>query len=266
MPIASVRWDKAHLRTLNTFGKADVAQLLTEEGLILHAACACVKADDIGEFTWADLQGNGSLELVATMDVNGRAFFNALFVWWRDSSGNVVRQAINGWMISDLHAVIRDLNGDGRDELIIPSVLLSYSTAETITWPAIYKLRGKQYLEASKDFAGYYETEVLPALEADISDPNLTPDGGLDVEETRAARSFEKFKILRVIGRDPTAGLEQAYRWMKSGDPYLLLAATATFSQIPGHDSEARKARIGYDRSMCGRDPEMAQCRNLVQP
>jgi hypothetical protein len=53
-----------------------------------------------------------------------------------------------------------------------------------------------------------------------------------------------------VIERNPTAGLADAYRWMNSGDPYLLLAATATFTEIPADDEEAQAARTAYDRAI----------------
>ena len=61
----------------------------------------------------------------------------------------------------------------------------------------------------------------------------------------------------------PTAGLQQAYRWMKTDDPHLLLAATATFNDIPGHKEEAMAASAAYDRALCKRHPAMAMCHNL---
>jgi hypothetical protein len=47
------------------------------------------------------------------------------------------------------------LSGDGKDEFIIPITLVSYTTASTITWPAVYRLASGKYVEASGDFPDY---------------------------------------------------------------------------------------------------------------
>jgi hypothetical protein len=53
---------------------------------------------------------------------------------------------------------------------------------------------------------------------------------------------MERDKILRVLGRDPAAGLRQAYQWMNSDDPQVLQCAIATFADIGGHERELRAA------------------------
>jgi hypothetical protein len=54
----------------------------------------------------------------------------------------------------------------------------------------------------------------------------------------KARLTLEKNKILRVLGRDPTAGLEQAYQWMNSGNSQQVQCAIATFEDIGGHAKE----------------------------
>ena len=256
--ISGLVWDRANIATLRSFGKADVAQLLTA----ITGFALPVKPADIGEFTWADLQGDGKVELVATMDVNGRAFFNALFILWKDSSGKVRAQELDGWMIRDLHKVIRDLNGDGKDELIIPTVLVQYSTAGTFTWPVVYRLENRKYVEASRDFPGFYDDQVLPSLEKQIGDYQSKQEPGN--QEMAAALIFERDKILRMLGRNPTAGLQQAYHWMNTDDPYLLQNAAATFKEIGGHQAELRAAAEARDRALCERTPGMAMCKDAA--
>ena len=194
------------------------------------------------------------------MDVNGRKFFNALEILQHHRSGKFSYQELRGWMIQNLGAVIRDLNGDGQDELIIPTVLIQYTTAETFTWPVVYKLKNSGYVRASRDFPRFYEDQILPRLEAQIRDYQAKPGQGN--QDTAAALTLEKDRILRMLGRDPTAGLNHAYRWMNTDDPYLLLAATVTFSDITGHKQEAKAARAGYERALCKRHPAMVMCRN----
>ncbi len=265
--IGNTPWEKAHSGALSAFGKADVAQLLTDvTGFALP-----IKSTDIGEFTWADLQGDGRLELVATMDVNGRAFFNALFVLWREPSGKVTSQELDGWtirdlqkVIRDLQKVIRDLNGGGQDELIIPTVLFQYNTAATFTWPVIYRLEKGKYAEASRDFPQFYEDQVLPKLEAQIR--AYQSKRGQGNQDMAAVLIFEKNRILHMLGRNPAAGLQEAQQWINTDDPFLLLAATATFNDIPGHGEEAKAARAGYDRAYCERYPDIVTCKNRPAP
>ena len=260
--MVSSSWDKGNLDSLKMFGRADVAQLLTDvTGFALHADCACVKPQDIGDFTWADLQGDGTLELVATMDVNGREFFNTLIIFRRDPASKVTAEKLEGWMIPDLQDVIRDLNRNGQDEFIIPTVLESFSTADTITWPAVYRLEKGKYVEASRDFSGYYDSDVLPHLDREIQSLQSEKSAGSAPQEELAAPIMVRNKILRVLGREPTAGLQQAYEWMKTDDPKLLLDAAATLKDIGGHDEELSAASADYRRALCEHHPGMAICR-----
>ncbi len=56
-------------------------------------------------------------------------------------------------------------------------------------------------------------------------------------------------KILRVIGRNPTAGLAQAREWMKSPDPALVDDAKSVFENIGGHDEDVRAAKLALARA-----------------
>jgi hypothetical protein len=53
---------------------------------------------------------------------------------------------------------------------------------------------------------------------------------------------LEKDKLLRMLGRDPTAGLQDAYQWMGSGSSQLVQCAIATFADIGGHEKELSAA------------------------
>jgi hypothetical protein len=61
-----------------------------------------------------------------------------------------------------------------------------------------------------------------------------------------AGLTMERDKILRVIGRDPDAGFEQAREWMSSPDPVLVQDAVTVLTDIGGHeaDSSAAKAAL----------------------
>jgi hypothetical protein len=137
---------------LNRSDKSSIEAFVNEpDGGGMHAF--------VGAFGWYDLSGDGHYDLVVTEDLSGRAFFDYLAIYGHSNAGGVkLIQWIEGDQIpSDLGKVVRDLNGDGKDEFIIPITLVSYTTASTITWPAVYRLANGKYVEDSSDFADYYD-------------------------------------------------------------------------------------------------------------
>src|ERR1700722_1812718 len=107
-----VPWTGANIETLRTLNKTAIAALVAD----LPAANSSVirlQAADIGEFIWADLEGNGAYQLIVTLDVNSRHFYNSLVVYTRDSFGRLASQDIRGWAIGNLSKLIRDINGNG---------------------------------------------------------------------------------------------------------------------------------------------------------
>jgi hypothetical protein len=115
----------------------------------------------------------------------------------------------------------------------------------TPRWPAVYRLENGKYVETSRDFPNFYDTEVLPQLDKQITAAQQKVDEGRNYQDSVALLTLEKDKILRVLGRDPTAGLQQAYQWMDSGDSQLLQCAIAIFRDIGGHEAEVRTAEQG---------------------
>jgi hypothetical protein len=100
------------------------------------------------------------------------------------------------------------------------------------TWPAVYRLENGHYVQASRDFPKFYDREVLPELDKEIAKPK--------VGQMRAWLIMERDQILRVLGRNPMAGLKEAYQWMNSSDPELREDAAVVFGGIGGHDEELR--------------------------
>lgn len=203
--VADIQWDQSNVATLRTLNKDGVVGLLGDLWSANHPF-SVPKPREIGQYTWADLEGNGEYELVATLDVNGRAFYNALMIYSRDPSGEITTQEIRGWMISDLGNVIQDLNGNGQDELIIPTMLVSRTTASTIAWPVVYRLDKGKYVEASRDFPQYYDNEALPQLDKEISATRDKIAAGMANERSLAPLLMIRDKILRMLGRNPNRG------------------------------------------------------------
>jgi len=254
-----VPWTEANIETLRSFDKAAVVRFLNkrrrEEGIPSQP----MTENDLDGFRWADFAGDGSYQLVLTTSGPCAHFVTILE---QDRSGKVTTtESLAGW--SDLKKDVKDLNGDGKDELILQTLLVEHDCANELSWPAVYRLEKGKYVEASSDFPAFYDNEVLPKLDGQIS--RNQAQTGHENSVSLAEITMVRDKILRVLGREPTAGLQQAYQWMNSDDPDLLQDAAATFKEIGGHDKELRAANASYTRASCERYPSMAVCRNTAE-
>ena len=128
-------------------------------------------------------------------------------------------------------------------------------------------MRDEQYVEASRDFPAFYDKTVFPLIEKamakaqqDIKDfaaqkakpgPNFDPndDSWQLPTRTLAGVIMCRDKILRVLGRDPNAGLAQAREWMASPDPVLVDNARVVFKDIGGHDDDVHGAEVAIERA-----------------
>ena len=250
--MGSVEWNRANLATLRTLDKTDLVKFLNEQWP------GAFTTRQIGQFEWADLAGNGQYRLVLTLSGPCAHFVG---IYSRDASGRLsLTQRLPGF--ANLKTGIRDLNGDGKDELVIGKTLAEYSCASIVTWPAVYRLDNGKYVEASRDFPKFYDDEVLPKLDAEIKQYRAkeVKAGAID-QWNPAGFIMARDKILRVLGRDPTAGLKQANDWMNSSDPQLAFYAAAMFKDIGGHEQDAKAAEVSYRRAKCKRHPGLAMCR-----
>lgn len=220
---------------------------------------------DNDKFIWVDLAGDGKYQLVLS-EVTRCCGFTHIF--WQDAPGRIREQLYNA--PGDPNGMIKDLNGDGKHELIFIGSLdttgATWGNALTpvATWPMVFRLRGDRYVEASRDFPSLYDREILPPLEKEIGEAaksahsNLRkPLPALDSERAENLRSSERHlavlvmerdKILRVLGRDPNAGLDHAREWLKSDDPQLVGYAVTTLEEIGGHEQELRASKSALMR------------------
>jgi len=187
---------------------------------------------------------------------------NSLSIYSRDSSGKVSEQEIQGQAIHlegwknrpYIPRVIQDLSGDGKDELVIPQYLGSAgdSASPSAIWPQVYRLQNGTYVEASRDFAKFYDTQVLPILETGISNARKAAAlearkmPGAPLNDRKAKQWLDAFtvtrdKILRVIGRDPKAGEQQAREWVTGPDPDPLFAMIV-FRDMGDHQEDLQAA------------------------
>jgi hypothetical protein len=167
--IASLAWNQSNIQTLRTFGKAAIVQFINQWGGS-EGTPSAMRPQELWEFGWYDLAGDGNYELVER-DSEGPCCVS-LGIFSKDPAGKVSVQSLQN--AGSFRDTVRDLNGDGKDELIIWTELAKPGSwipdADTPRWPAVYRLKGGKYVEDSRDFPNYYNGEVLPRLEKRIDD------------------------------------------------------------------------------------------------
>jgi hypothetical protein len=262
--IEDIPWDESHIKQLRAAGKAAVLRLVqkTDE--------SDFSLSDYGEFefVWYPA-GDGKYELAVSSSTGPDISY--LDIYWQDAPrkfrsqnfGFLAFARIEEWYKGPQFA---DLNGDGKDELILFEPLDSDENANLFrrkfipnaTWPKVHRLRDGKYVEASRDFPGFYQDKILPQLaKAIVKATNAEPGPNIDPsyeewqlpERNLAALIMCRDKILRVIGRDPGAGLAQARKWMTDSDPVFVDNARIVFEDIGGHDEEVRAAKLATARA-----------------
>ncbi len=265
--IANRPWNDANIGALRALDQATIEKFYDtvgqeDEDLLVEQYW--------GGFTWADLAGDGKYELLVSKYTKGGRY---LYIFWQDAPGKLRVQMYQGAGV-DPAQIIEDLNGDGKQELLLEAALDSdYRTASlpapVAAWTQVYRLRNGRYVEASHDFPHYYETEVLPQLENRVSkwrqevaaqqgkpkpapgphaDQQMVDDAWFHPGRVLAAAVMERDKILRVLGRDPDAGLAEAREWMKSPDPELVEDAVVVLKDMGGHPQDFAAAKIALIR------------------
>ena len=255
--VADVSWDAVNIDTLRTCDKTAIEQFVN-----------ALNGDDpqhivVGEFRWLPTDGT-HYRLAVTADLSGRDIFDTLAIYARSAAGKVHTQSLYGVAIA-LENAIRDLDGDGKAELVVPSPVGDQdarAAVPTAVWPKVYRLRNGNYDDASAEFGTYYRDEVLPKLDKAIDEarkdvekraPDAPSAGDLQFQqreaETRylqrrlAALEMTRDKILRVSGLDPNAGLDRAREWTTSSDTAVIGDAVVVLRDMGGHPDALRAAQ-----------------------
>jgi hypothetical protein len=155
-------------------------------------------------------------------------------------------QTVDVWVLASFSGRIKDLDGDGHSEVVLPVKLDpgDYRGARpTAVWPAVYAWSSGRFVDASSRFADYYRHGVLPDLDAKLvkDREQLTKLGvgveGDELEQDIAATTMVRDKIARVTGERADAGVDRARQWMTSGSADLRQDAAAVFGDT-GRTSE----------------------------
>ncbi|HET9555312.1 MAG TPA: HEAT repeat domain-containing protein [Anaeromyxobacteraceae bacterium] len=201
-------------------------------------------AISVGDFRFADLLGDGHLELVATIDYSGRTFFNHVLVVRRNGPAMFAVQQIKAFDVRSLDGRIVDVDGDGRQELVLPEALTPYLSGPVpqVRWVAIYRWTGTVYEDSSRSFTAYYSTSILPALRAALDHAKQSGDTQL-----LALTQLELDKAVRMSGASTEYGIDTARSLASSDDPNLRIWAACAFADIGTSATIEPLARLTAD-------------------
>jgi hypothetical protein len=136
--IGKIPWTVSNVETLRTFDKAAIVRFVNALGGA--DTDILVPAYTIREFSWIDLAGDGRYAL-ALIELPGTCCSD-LVIYQQNSVGNIRWQQFEAPGL--LRNTIRDVNGDGKQELILPPPLdpmvESYGAVQRIIWPHVYRL------------------------------------------------------------------------------------------------------------------------------
>ena len=208
---------------------ASVAWTNQQIGAFLDAVTASSVPATVADFRLSDLDSDGQLELLATVDYSGRQLFNTVVVVRRPVTGFTVQQ-IETLEVQQLQGNVTDLNNDARQELLLPKAITPYLgvTGPQAKWTAIYGWSGPLLVDVSAQFSPYYQATILPALKQVLDNLLATAPGSIQADVAQ----IEYDKALRVSGQDPNAGLSQSLAWALSADAMHRIFAAAVLADI----------------------------------
>jgi FG-GAP-like repeat len=265
--IDTLAWNQSNIKRLRALGKHAVFRFFLRQ------------EDPDNEMEWNESNllldyhwypaGDGKYEL-AVGSASGPDVAS-LKIYWQDAPGKFRSQEFGGAGTAGTYwykgPQFGDFNGDGETELVQLAQVGKLSPKRTKfipdgEWPQVYRLRDGKYVEASRDFPSFYDKQVLPEIDKaidkarqDVAAPRPTPGYDPQGEEVHqperylAALIMVRDKILRVLGRDPSAGFARAREWMASSDPVLVDDAKAVFEDIGGYEEDVRAATLALERA-----------------
>lgn len=187
------------------------------------------KPEQVGDFTWVDIDKDGTYELFATF-AESRAFYNGPTIFKSQAGKKSVLQGIPGWPAKgSVRQSMQDLNQDGTPELLVATYFSHYRGALTSDiWRKVYQWNGRTFEDQSANFKDYYLKQFLSEIDGKIRELSSQPFNA-DNELLLAMQYALRDKIMRFTGQDTRAGIDRAREWAKSSNQELRTLAVDVF-------------------------------------
>lgn len=171
--IASVAWQASRQAVLDAVVDLPAQTQRLLEMLLPNAD---VVTPMVGEACFVDLDRDGVLELVATVDDSGRRFFDVVVVLRQQRHGDTWTEVRNdGPSIERLPAHLVDADGDGVPELMLERFIDRYEGALRVpVETVIYRWGPAGFRDESDAFPQYYRDRVIPQLEERLAEARST--------------------------------------------------------------------------------------------
>jgi hypothetical protein len=171
----------------------------------------------LSSFTFADLRQTGTLSLVVGYDSSGRGFCNDIDIVDRTGSGfesSGLQPAAIG-QGEDVTKLIKDINGDGRLELVVNMLVGGYQgdTHCGLEWPVVFAWTGSSYADVSSQFKGFYRQALQSLTQqpaaASVSTPVSPPQ--IETFQSQPADAADGINVqARLIRPQPASASEPA--------------------------------------------------------
>jgi hypothetical protein len=230
--VANVRWTVQNAGWLNSRPSKEVAAFIYNvisrgPNTLTKDLFSVVDAKSfrVGDFTFSDLSGNGKLELVASIDTEGRPFFNTVAIIGQ-AGEEFPYDTIQSWgPVHDFSKEIVDLSHTGT-KAIIAKVVEDYPEPEPRledahlesgmsilsdpAWINIYEWHSGVVAQANQRYASYYKTVYVPRTEQTVERISLFPNATLEEKDALASNyKVNLYRAQHLLG-EPTAGFQDA--------------------------------------------------------
>jgi len=178
--VATLPWTNTNALVLNKNLTADIAKEIVRQVIISSSFRNDLDMDvsqpDIWDYGFYDVNGDGSLRLLAILDYSGRGISSYLAVISHDALGfhvsilDTTAAKRGGGQLSKLKNMLTNIKGDGHLELIV-SRAITHRKNRTQPFPYfddIYSFEHGQFVLANKSFLSYYRNVDIPALNSKI--------------------------------------------------------------------------------------------------
>lgn len=127
--------------------------------------------NQIGDFRFFKSDVASNPTLIVTVDDSGRGYFNEIYLIQRSPAG-FASQDLQTHNLKKLESAIRDLNADGKQELIIPKPITTHVNADIgiASYLAIYTYVSGRWADRSSSYSTFYRENVVPNLKQQLAE------------------------------------------------------------------------------------------------